>query len=210
MNKWDRLTCPAQQCTDVGSARLRRCGGPPTSPQRLACRVTTRLPSWRKALWEFYPRSQTWRWPRFAPTLQRNMADYNMRQTDHFLIQLRRPPPAYKPHKTMSDCVRSLTFIASVGPGTVVYLIKGAWLTMGAFTENRKCETWTKTDEEEYESLIPQTIFNMCNKIWAQKVKSRLKTTINLLTIGFLHPNCAYIIYTWTHLYESQLHTYKL
>lgn len=37
------LTCLVQQCTDVESARPHRYGGPPTSPQRLAGRVTERL-----------------------------------------------------------------------------------------------------------------------------------------------------------------------
>lgn len=67
--KYMPLTCPAPQCTDVESAHLHRCAGPPTSPQMLAGTVTGRLPSWRTALWDFGPRSQIWRWPRSAPVL---------------------------------------------------------------------------------------------------------------------------------------------
>lgn len=67
---WSSLTCPVPQCTDVESAHPRRYVGPPTSPQRLAGRVTERLPSWRKALSDFDPHSRTSLWPQSAPTLQ--------------------------------------------------------------------------------------------------------------------------------------------
>lgn len=39
------LTCLVPQCTDAESAHPHRYVGPPTSPRRLAGRVTERLPS---------------------------------------------------------------------------------------------------------------------------------------------------------------------
>jgi len=128
------LTCLVPQCTDVGSARPRRCVGPPTSPQRLACRVAERLPSWRKALSDFGPHSRTLQWPRSAPTLQyRQYTHINGMEVSQ-LWQVRLQPLQW------TDCVWRLTFVAGVGSSAIVYLVKSSWLTVGAFTEWRNRE----------------------------------------------------------------------